>query len=804
MPSKLLHFLYDDINQGYFTLSYKSKSGAFNTYWYPLASANEVAYFDTMQQLVTVADENGNDVYVSTGTALHAPDDSNTGKKRISLSMCYAVPALFMDIDTMADPEKMGKGKTALPATPEAAVQVLSKLACAPSLCICSGYGVHAYWKLQTAYVIKSDDDRANIKNVMRLFAQHIAHETGWTDMDTFASEPTRILRLDGTHNHKRNDIRPVGVIYQGASSYSLQEIEKLLCDEKHEEPATPTNQNPSIPIIGTKDYMQIGLSDSNSILSRYWYGYFDGSDESKNDCALMRQIIRRIGRDEDACLAAFDQSPYCAKKDSAHSKKWKRASYRHGTFAAALRQFDSMGWETSAEKDARYQATRAKAETRPAKQQPKQQMIVHQAVPTSPVVDVETEETNEQNAIITRRDKEPLTASILAEYMSRTGRTARMDIIKNQVRFDGKTASGKRYDFDSMLTVLEDELRVANAYSNVNDRSISSKINYIARENSYNPVLEHLDSLTWDNVDRMPAFFNLVGISTTDDLSKILVRKWLYECYAALHNTEEHPFPVDGVLCLIGNQGSGKTSLFAALSLKTEWFLGGACINDKDKDTIIRATSNWITELGEVGSTMKSDIDSLKAFLTLSYDQYRLPYGRADRKSPRHTCFCATTNESEYLIDTTGNRRFWTVPTTSNTSIDSIKAFDFEQLWAQVIVQVKETGLPYNLCFHLTETEKERLNTRNDMARKPVPAEEQIIDILAKVENQGGAYWEQRLITVTDWQMQFATLSKYKANQIAKALKMCGKIQQSITPVRGSDGKVRRLHLLPCRKTYE
>ena len=126
--------------------------------------------------------------------------------------------------------------------------------------------------------------------------------------------------------------------------------------------------------------------------------------------------------------------------------------------------------------------------------------------------------------------------------------------------------------------------------------------------------------------------------------------------------NDDDNPAGADGVLTLKGNQGIGKTSFFAVIALKADWFSEGVSINTDNKDTIIQATGSLIAELGELDSILKREQSAQKAFLTAARDMYQLPYARAAVRRPRRTSFCATVNPEEFLNDETGSCRFWTV----------------------------------------------------------------------------------------------------------------------------------------------
>ena len=123
------------------------------------------------------------------------------------------------------------------------------------------------------------------------------------------------------------------------------------------------------------------------------------------------------------------------------------------------------------------------------------------------------------------------------------------------------------------------------------------------------------LQKETWDKKDRLDELYNILDIK--DEFHKTLVKKWLYQTIAMLFNTLDKPIGAEGVLTLQGKQGVGKSRFFSLLALKPEWFIDGVSIDMNNRDSIIKATSRWIVELGELDSTVKREQSSLKAFIT-------------------------------------------------------------------------------------------------------------------------------------------------------------------------------------------
>lgn len=124
--------------------------------------------------------------------------------------------------------------------------------------------------------------------------------------------------------------------------------------------------------------------------------------------------------------------------------------------------------------------------------------------------------------------------------------------------------------------------------------------------------------------------------------------------------------------------------------------------------------------EIGELDSSFKKDVARLKGFLTADRDKVRRPYGRADSEYPRRTVFCATVNDHDFLVDMTGNTRWWTIPV---TSINFRHGIDMQQVFAQVAVDY-ENGEPW----WLTMEEEAQLENCNEDHRRINAIEERVL----------------------------------------------------------------------------
>lgn len=382
---------------------------------------------------------------------------------------------------------------------------------------------------------------------------------------------------------------------------------------------------------------------------------------------------------------------------------------------------------------------------------------------------------------------------SLFDSFMLHHGYSIRYNQITHCYEFNGfGKQESPEHLAENVPTILYDQLR--KEYSKVNMMSIMNYITLYATRNRYNPVLDMIKAEKWDGKDRVTDIYNIFRIPTDDTLSRTLIYKWLMQSVCGLFNNIENPFSLDIVLVFQGNQGIGKTRFLEKLALNPKFFAEGCCIDPRNKDSIMLATNKWICELGEIGSTMKKDIDSVKAFLSRSTDEYRTPYGKAMLQYPRITSFVGTVNDEQFLVDQTGNRRFATIPLPLDLEIDyetQIKPFNSIQLWSQIYQTVK--NLDKSSCFRLTTEEKKLLDERNQHFMKPLRAEEEVLDILDKLQREENGYiCSTKKMTVTEF-MRENDLTKFTSAEIGKILKKHGYISK-LQKINGTPTRVLEL----------
>ena len=208
-----------------------------------------------------------------------------------------------------------------------------------------------------------------------------------------------------------------------------------------------------------------------------------------------------------------------------------------------------------------------------------------------------------------------------------------------------------------------------------------------VADSRRFHPVQEYLDSLpAWDGIERVDQLL-IKYLGAEDSIyTREVTRKTLT---AAVARVYQPGIKFDNVLVLWGKQGYGKSTLFSRLG--GPWFSDSLTMQDmRDVKTGgEKIQGSWIVEIGEMAGMRRVEVEAVKSFLSRQDDRFRAAYGRNVESRPRRCIIVGSTNdESGFLRDITGNRRFWPVPI--SPELGDIHSWDLTpeivaQVWAEV-----------------------------------------------------------------------------------------------------------------------
>ena len=218
-----------------------------------------------------------------------------------------------------------------------------------------------------------------------------------------------------------------------------------------------------------------------------------------------------------------------------------------------------------------------------------------------------------------------------------------------------------------------------------------------VFQDHRIHPVKDYFATLEWDGEKRLDTLLCDYLGAERSELVMAMTRK---QFTAAVARIYEPGCKYDYMLVLTGPEGIGKSTLLSKMGGK--WF-SDSVTTMEGKEAMELLQKAWIVEMGELTAMKRSEVESVKAFLSRQVDIYRPAFGEVVENRPRHCVFFGSTNEVSFLKGDSGNRRFWIVPVGILTPSKDIAALDEErdQLWAEAIHYYREGEklyLPHDL----------------------------------------------------------------------------------------------------------
>ena len=228
-----------------------------------------------------------------------------------------------------------------------------------------------------------------------------------------------------------------------------------------------------------------------------------------------------------------------------------------------------------------------------------------------------------------------------------------------------------------------------------------------------FNPVQDYLTGLKWDGQPRLDTLFiDYLGAEDTA-YTRAVTRKTFV---AAVARAMIPGSKFDNMLILCGPQGIGKSTILAKMS--KGWF-NDSIRTFEGKDAAELLQGVWLIEVAELDAFRRTDVACIKQFLSLTADRYRQAYGRNVTEFKRRCVFFGTCNNTDFLRDETGNRRFWPVDTRvqdpKRDVFTDLTNAEIDQIWAEARMryitgeQLFLTGFVAKAAIERQEAHRER-----------------------------------------------------------------------------------------------
>ena len=292
-----------------------------------------------------------------------------------------------------------------------------------------------------------------------------------------------------------------------------------------------------------------------------------------------------------------------------------------------------------------------------------------------------------------------PVVSALAAEQFLTENYCFRRNLLNGKVEFATKSADGQASAYRPLTQEALNSIILRAKREDICEGSNPKTdiVEFIHSEEvcAYNPIREYLDNLPqWDGQNHVAELFSRLPGLSSEQLAFLSI--WLRSTVAhwlqmdTLHGNEIVP-------TLIGAQGCGKTTFFKRLlpANLRQYFLDHLNLSNKfDKEMAL--TNNLLVCLDELEAIRPSQQASLKQTLSKSKVNGRPIYGCAQEDRARFASFVSTTNNPHPLSDATGSRRYICLQIPQGQYIDNSGEIDYDQLYAQVVYELREQKAPY------------------------------------------------------------------------------------------------------------
>lgn len=218
--------------------------------------------------------------------------------------------------------------------------------------------------------------------------------------------------------------------------------------------------------------------------------------------------------------------------------------------------------------------------------------------------------------------------------------------------------------------------------YSIVSSPKVDDSLALEFEKKKFHPITSYLKSLKWDGIARINTL--LIDYFGADDniYTRAAIRKML--C-AAVARVFEPGIKFDTALILVGPQETYKSTFIKKLG--KDWF-SDTFTTVQGKESFEQLQGAWIIEMAELSGLKKAEVETIKHFISKREDSFRPAYGRVVETYKRQCVFFGTTNQSEFLRDPTGNRRFLPIDIHAELATkcvpNDLTENEVDQIWAE------------------------------------------------------------------------------------------------------------------------
>lgn len=277
----------------------------------------------------------------------------------------------------------------------------------------------------------------------------------------------------------------------------------------------------------------------------------------------------------------------------------------------------------------------------------------------------------------------------ILRDHPHFEGRL-RYDIFKNTLEIKPTKTNQWRIMEDNDAVNIQTAISVMFlCFAMVGKEMIYDAMIKVAKENAMDSAKDYVSSLKWDKEARLDFWLSKTFGVEADEYHKAVASNWIK---GLVKRIIDPGCKFDYVLVLEGEQGSKKSMSLSVLG--RDWHVE-TTMSTESKDFFMQFQGKAIIEFSEGETLSRTEVKRMKAIITTQSDKYRPPYERTSQDFPRRCVFAMTTNQSEYLKDETGNRRWLPVKVVFPQANTEWLEANRDQIFAEAhyrLTEMKET----------------------------------------------------------------------------------------------------------------
>ena len=472
--------------------------------------------------------------------------------------------------------------------------------------------------------------------------------------------------------------------------------------------------------------------------------GDIDGyGSQSEADLAFLNLAARHGARDQAVLDALMRESGLIRDK-------WERPDYRERTLGLAL---NAPSVEPATADDFADLSREPSATTKTVAKHRNTSPLVFERVKGRPRASL-------PNLMLALRSPEFV------------GEHYRRDTFRDEVMFAPYGTQEWRPLTDDDHTQLQEYLVKVRMFYPVERNPIRHAVSLAARDEKFDSAQHWLNGLEWDGTPRVESFLpTYFGTEDSEYTRAVSLYWWTAHAGRVL---------APGCQCdmapvLVGPQGVGKSTAIKAMVPSEDHYVEVNLAAIGDTDTSRKMRGRLIGEIAELRGLQTRDMETIKAFITRTAEDFIQKYKEFGTPWPRRLVLVGTCNKEEFLSDETGNRR-WLPVRVGTVAVDRIRA-NRDQLWAEARELWKVGGILWRDAERLGPTVHDRHLVR-DSWEDAINAwwdGTNLDDLGGTTEPRRGRPFTSYEVQVGALNMEAAQMSKANDMRIAKVLTAMG-----------------------------